>query len=908
MRMMLGFHRYIVIIALIGLIGVSQGSDDLRGASLSRDDAYGALLAHVPEGNTGGRWVYAAPAPVPAGSTVATWYGDIVLPERDGWLFFIDDRPMAGWAHPCRYVHVDMTGAVTVKDALGPPEGLATWEMKAGSIRTTVPPPSRSRTVTRGDRALLPPCSDTSRSYAVLISGGADPYNNWERYYGDISFMFKTLVNDYGYAKDHIHVLMSDGTDPAPDQHTYTNTYINSNPDLDGDGHDDVEYAATKANITAVFSRLGTALGAGDRLFIFTTDHGGPEHTPQQGTRVILNLWDWGTISDAEFATEVNRVSSIVPVLITMEQCYSGGFVDDLVPGLPGQERVIATAANAYESSYSDTFSTLWISGVAGHGKSGGPVDADANGDGRVSMREAFEFAKAHDNEPEHPQYGEVPTGIGPNLALASCYAPTFAACFTATPTSGYPPLAVQFADTSTGLPISWSWTFGDGGTSTLRNPDHTFAAAGTYTVSLVVRNATGASSGPVSRTVTVKSTASLGQAVDAPALAWTTNSVDGWDVDLAMTHDGEDAARSGAIDHLTSTDLSTVVAGPAALSFWWKVSSEPGWDFLSLFVDGVEVSRISGEVPWTRREFVLAAGSHTVAWRYGKDSAASAGQDAGWVDKVSVVPLSTSSSVSFSAYPESGTAPLSVQFLDNTPDAMAWRWVFGDGGASTDQNPVHVFEQPGLYSVSLIVTDSSGRTATRTMHHLIRVADSVTPAPTPVADFSANATSGAAPMTVAFTDASSPEPSHRWWQFGDGESSTDADPEHTYAKQGTYTVNLTVWTALGQATVSKSAFVTVGPDSRAPVANFTMSRSSGAAPLYIKFTDTSTGDPNSWKWSFGGLAWTSIRNPSVVFRAPGTYAVTLTARNAFGTSTATRNMTVTGRQSGKGDAVSVVG
>jgi PKD repeat protein len=86
------------------------------------------------------------------------------------------------------------------------------------------------------------------------------------------------------------------------------------------------------------------------------------------------------------------------------------------------------------------------------------------------------------------------------------------------------------------------------------------------------------------------------------------------------------------------------------------------------------------------------------------------------------------------------------------------------------------------------------------------------------------------------------------------------------------------------------------------------MSRSSGAAPLYIKFTDTSTGDPNSWKWSFGGLAWTSIRNPSVVFRAPGTYAVTLTARNAFGTSTATRNMTVTGRQSGKGDAVSVVG
>ena len=65
---------------------------------------------------------------------------------------------------------------------------------------------------------------------------------------------------------------------------------------------------------------------------------------------------------------------------------------------------------------------------------------------------------------------------------------------FTATPVTGTAPLAVRFTDTSTGSPTSWAWSFGDGQTSTLRNPNHTYAAAGTYTVSLTVSNAAGQS------------------------------------------------------------------------------------------------------------------------------------------------------------------------------------------------------------------------------------------------------------------------------------------------------------------------------------------------------------------------------------------------------------------------------
>jgi PKD repeat protein len=264
----------------------------------------------------------------------------------------------------------------------------------------------------------------------------------------------------------------------------------------------------------------------------------------------------------------------------------------------------------------------------------------------------------------------------------------------------------------------------------------------------------------------------------------------------------------------------------------------------------------------------------------------------------------------SFAAYPESGTAPLAVQFLDYTPNGKSWAWDFGDGGTSDRQSPVHVYTRSGLYTVSETVTDWSGNTGTKTIYHLIRVSDPVTPAPTPVADFSANATAGPAPMTVVFTDASSPTPNHRWWQFGDGSSSTDANPVHTYTTQGTYTVNLSIWTGIGQATVSKPAYITVGPDPRAPVSNFTMSRSSGKVPFIVRVTDTSTGNPTSWRWEIPNRGWSTARNATVYVRSPGTYALTLTATNEYGSSQMTKTITATGTamRAAKGDAFSIVG
>nr|HPH35886.1 hypothetical protein [Methanoregulaceae archaeon] len=196
------FTMLLLLIAVFVLIGNVQG--------ISQDDPNAIVIKDVLNGDTDGMWVYAKPEPVEAGSTITTWYGDIILPDEDGWLFFIDDAPMQSWAHPCRYIFVDSSGSVTIQKALGPPTDLAKWKKVAGFATPPTSQPSATvPSATRGSINALPPCTNPGHCYAVIISGGADSYNNWERYYGDVSFIYKTLVNDYGYLDDHVIVLMS---------------------------------------------------------------------------------------------------------------------------------------------------------------------------------------------------------------------------------------------------------------------------------------------------------------------------------------------------------------------------------------------------------------------------------------------------------------------------------------------------------------------------------------------------------------------------------------------------------------------------------------------------------------------------------------------------------------------------
>ncbi|MEO0017200.1 MAG: hypothetical protein RLZZ522_483, partial [Verrucomicrobiota bacterium] len=132
----------------------------------------------------------------------------------------------------------------------------------------------------------------------------------------------------------------------------------------------------------------------------------------------------------------------------------------------------------------------------------------------------------------------------------------------------------------------------------------------------------------------------SLAEALDKTDVVWVTAGNANWLAQTTTTHDGTDAGASGDIADNGQSYAQTTLTGPGTLTFWWKVSSESGWDYLRFLVDNVEqtgtLAKISGEVQWVQKTASIPAGSHTVKWLYDKDSIVSSGLDAGFLDQVS--------------------------------------------------------------------------------------------------------------------------------------------------------------------------------------------------------------------------------------------------------------------------------
>jgi beta propeller repeat protein len=238
-----------------------------------------------------------------------------------------------------------------------------------------------------------------------------------------------------------------------------------------------------------------------------------------------------------------------------------------------------------------------------------------------------------------------------------------------------------------------------------------------------------------------------------------------------------------------------------------------------------------------------------------------------------------------FAASPISGKAPLNVKFTDKSSGSpTSWKWDFGDGTSSTLKNSAHTYNKAGKYTVRLTVKSAAG-TNTKTIKDYITV--KTTPVK-PVAAFSATPTSGYAPLKVQFTDKSTGSPTSWKWSFGDGKTSTSKSSAYTYSKAGKYTVSLTVKNAAGSSTKTITNYITVKIAPVKPVAAFSGSPTSGKAPLTIKFTDKSTGSPTSWKWSFGDKTYSTDKNPAHKYSKVGKYTVSLTVKNAAGSSTKT--------------------
>jgi len=133
---------------------------------------------------------------------------------------------------------------------------------------------------------------------------------------------------------------------------------------------------------------------------------------------------------------------------------------------------------------------------------------------------------------------------------------------------------------------------------------------------------------------------ATLGEAVEAPALTWTTGGDAPWMIDGLESYDGIDAVRSGDIEDMQMSWLETAVEGPGALSFWWACDTDEDFDFLTFLVNGQPQGlAITGDEPWVRVARSLPPGRHVLRWEYEKDEYLSVGADAGWLDQVAWAP-----------------------------------------------------------------------------------------------------------------------------------------------------------------------------------------------------------------------------------------------------------------------------
>jgi hypothetical protein len=166
---------------------------------------------------------------------------------------------------------------------------------------------------------------------------------------------------------------------------------------------------------------------------------------------------------------------------------------------------------------------------------------------------------------------------------------------------------------------------------------DPAMLATGSYQAAVII-SAPGAVPGAVTVAVSLVVSGPMANGAGSTNLVFFTAGDASWFIQAGITHDGASAARSGHIPHFQQSYIETEVIGPGILGFWWKVSSELNYDFLTVQLNTSNAASISGNVDWQFRQYALTAGVHQVRWTYSKDGSVTSFLDAAFLDEVSMV------------------------------------------------------------------------------------------------------------------------------------------------------------------------------------------------------------------------------------------------------------------------------
>lgn len=213
----------------------------------------------------------------------------------------------------------------------------------------------------------------------------------------------------------------------------------------------------------------------------------------------------------------------------------------------------------------------------------------------------------------------------------------------------------------------------------------------------------------------------------DFSQFAWQLSGNVNWQVSGSEPFEGQFSAISGDIsdNQISSLSINIETGSDSEISFWQKVSSESGYDFLIFYIDGYQMDKWSGNTDWALQTYTLAPGEHVLEWIYDKDFSVSSFSDCAWLDLISL-PYTLTPEEPVAAFMADNTviAPgESVQFYDistGIPESYSWTFEGGTPEFSDEENPLITYSVPGTFSVSLEVTNALG-TSTKAIEGYIQ-------------------------------------------------------------------------------------------------------------------------------------------------------------------------------------------